>query len=1727
MGDSSELTSSASTFKGVRPWSGKLPDPTAQHYLLWRASIMADAREHGFAAALQYASEADFLQAQTPAGGTALTEDGAEQLVERLQALKLALEGVVNAQILGKPPGLIPAEVYEKLITEDERKLAQHELEMIRRKKESVNYTTRGEIPKLCFTTQQIRAVNRLVNQYTSDLAKMLVHAEVEPFIMMQKLDLRYGARGNVGKDKIDNEWTSASIKQEKGEEPLAYVQRVEDVARRWNTHELVRSNPDLKKEDFHIRDKIIAGLTADYIQFQTTWDRERDTGKFVATLSDIASQLQSYYARVIEGHKTDDEDNAEEQLKGKGMKGVGNLDWLKDATCYNCRRKGHLARDCTSKCIVCDKKGHLRKDCPNTKPKKKSRKTKAVESSSSDSEDERAIVKALRKKKLAKVKAKAKVAKLARHMHSDSDGSDTSDTDADSDYEAYKKMTKKKAGKVKMAKVTVEHQQREAPNVLFHSICQQYEQLEEAEVEWDEHDNGHCDSQILQSFRHSTTDPGGSEQTDYTPPAMTTPVRLITSDESTSFTAVLVLVVTALIVLYVVVGLSTSYIINIGIGISIAGILVYTCRNLQHVKVCKATMQRRKLVRFFLDTGATHTCLRNKQHLHTIRTTHLTIEGIHNSQVYDTMGASNVVFQGSGGNDILALLQDVVWTPDINEDILAWVQLKQLGFHLHDIDTEAWLTSPEGHKIPLITVNGLIYVDVWFGTGGQVKASSGKKEMTQLHFHESFGHVRNPKVLLKAALKQSITLTDCRPVIECNSCSLQDIQRRHVSKVSSERSREPGGRVFMDLTGKINLKARDGRTSTIAVALDDCTSRGFLSGLAGKAGKYTSEMVKNVVDEFKMMGVPIKKIRTDAGKEWLNNKVKQVAADNGIKREITSPYTPEQNARVERRIVQIFRLALKLLQTGGFYGNWRVFWLFACLHSCYSINYRPTRANGNNMSPMEMWAATTKSKYVPMINVPFGSIVYLIKHDKKKEDMDDRGEEAMFLGVAEELGRGSILFKLKSRKIIITEHYTYHTNKIRYAPKEYPNLHDWNTDGNEIAEMFAEALSDGMEEDTIINYQREEDNGITVHVPVVEENIEIVFHDSTNDIGGNVQHVEPSLTAGEVFGTNGEETVITENHDINIDNAPEETTNMTDDQHTSTDNWCGVSDENILEGKRNRVARLLTIDLTEYGMIKQAITTIVAKASHYVPKTYKDVLNMKDKEERRLWIYAICEELGTLKARGVWKVKKRPLNKKVIKSMLVFALKINGVDGSIERRKARWVAKDYAGGQTSYVDVFAPVIGSSTAKLIIAKSIQPGFRFHQWDVKNAYVLAPEPNEIYIEQPVMKQFQEGDPKEFVFRLIQSLYGTRTAGRNWNKMINNWLLAFGFKRSIVDACLYTLRCKDGKLLILGLYVDDIIMAENWGEMADAFEKKFTSSFEVKAVTNGNFLGCYMERKENGEREVTLTQATYWNTVLERFNMQHVRPRSTPITPGLMKRVFTAGELEPLDKNIPYRELVGSLLYGVIWTRPDLANAVRWLGSHAHNPKRIHWETGKGILRYIQSTKNEKLRFVEGDDTLSVYTDASYASEVDGRSVLGYAIFFNGGCITAKSRAEGIQLSTMDAEFSALSNGIKEVLALKDLMTDFCHQGVITAYCDNKSTISVIKSEGATKKSRLIRLRYMHAKTSVLSGEIQVVYIPTGEQVADILTKDLGKILVKKFRDCLLGKKVSLYKNQGEC
>jgi hypothetical protein len=194
-------------------------------------------------------------------------------------------------------------------------------------------------------------------------------------------------------------------------------------------------------------------------------------------------------------------------------------------------------------------------------------------------------------------------------------------------------------------------------------------------------------------------------------------------------------------------------------------------------------------------------------------------------------------------------------------------------------------------------------------------------------------------------------------------------------------------------------------------------------------------------------------------------------------------------------------------------------------------------------------------------------------------------------------------------------------------------------------------------------------------------------------------------------------------------------------------------------------------------------------------------------------------------------------------------------------------------------------------------------------------------------------------------------------------------------------------------------------------------------------------------------------------------------------------------------------------------------VRVLGQAVNDPRVIHWEMGKQVLRYIINSKEEVLHFHSKGLQLSLFTDATFASEKDGRSVLAFAVMVAGGCLIGKSKVEGLPMSAMDAEFAAMSNGIRELMSLKDLMESFWPQEIINVYCDNTAAISVAKADGSTKRSRLIRLRYLNVKEHVLNGEISVSYLATNEQAADLLTKNLGRLKVVKFRDYLLGKNLT--------
>jgi hypothetical protein len=195
------------------------------------------------------------------------------------------------------------------------------------------------------------------------------------------------------------------------------------------------------------------------------------------------------------------------------------------------------------------------------------------------------------------------------------------------------------------------------------------------------------------------------------------------------------------------------------------------------------------------------------------------------------------------------------------------------------------------------------------------------------------------------------------------------------------------------------------------------------------------------------------------------------------------------------------------------------------------------------------------------------------------------------------------------------------------------------------------------------------------------------------------------------------------------------------------------------------------------------------------------------------------------------------------------------------------------------------------------------------------------------------------------------------------------------------------------------------------------------------------------------------------MLERFNLTNAHPITIPLDPGslLTDTQSPTLEAEKLEmKNMPYKQLIGSLLYVAWMTRPDISFTVSMLSRFMGNPGRVHWEAAKKVLRYLKGTKNIKLTYGMHPSSLVGYTDADWASQDHWHSTSGYIFTIAGGAISWSSKKQPvIALSTTEAEFIAATHATKELLWIRSLLSELARplRYPTTLFCDNQSAIAL--------------------------------------------------------------------------
>ena len=493
-------------------------------------------------------------------------------------------------------------------------------------------------------------------------------------------------------------------------------------------------------------------------------------------------------------------------------------------------------------------------------------------------------------------------------------------------------------------------------------------------------------------------------------------------------------------------------------------------------------------------------------------------------------------------------------------------------------------------------------------------------------------------------------------------------------------------------------------------------------------------------------------------------------------------------------------------------------------------------------------------------------------------------------------------------------------------------------------------------------------------------------------------------------------------------------------------------------------------------------------------------------------WLWAMNEELKGLKNSGTFKVLDGlPEGETAIGSRWVLSYKSNK-DANITKTKARLVAKGFMQREgVKYLQTSAPTPAGASVKTMLVVANEMGFKAYHLDVKQAFTKAKLDCKIVMKFPGGCDELSGKYVD----LEKALYGLEQSGLLWNDLLVDKLVSVhGMEQCITDRCVFRL-IREGKLvLILAVHVDDIAVAGTRVEV-NKLLVTLDKDFETNDLGELSFFtGCTIT--QDTEKDLTsISQKTFMETLARRFDVTTTSPYPASPCANLGARV--EGES---GGTCPYEEAVGGSMWLVVMSRPDSTNAVRAVSRHSNSPAERHWKAVLQIIKYLLGTKGLSLTFEWGLGLeISVFPDAKYAEKADDRrSVSGVAVTVGKPSVSWFSSTQKIvTLSTTEAEYVALGDGVKEALFVKGVLSFIIpsiSENCIKVLVDNDGAISLANNPLSSPRTKYIDVRFHFVRELTRSKTISVEYVPTEERRADILTKVLTGAMFKEHRDFLM-------------
>ena len=251
------------------------------------------------------------------------------------------------------------------------------------------------------------------------------------------------------------------------------------------------------------------------------------------------------------------------------------------------------------------------------------------------------------------------------------------------------------------------------------------------------------------------------------------------------------------------------------------------------------------------------------------------------------------------------------------------------------------------------------------------------------------------------------------------------------------------------------------------------------------------------------------------------------------------------------------------------------------------------------------------------------------------------------------------------------------------------------------------------------------------------------------------------------------------------------------------------------------------------------------------------------------------------------------------------------------------------------------------------------------------------------------------------KLKRSIYELKQSSRQWYFIFHDSIISHGFELIEKDHCVY-LKRSEKSVLILSLYADDVLIAENDMDSIVATKKWLSSTFEIKDMGEAHFVLRIDIVRDRSKKLLGLSQETYIKKILERFRMEISKPIDTPIEKESALCLDQCPKTDEEKKRmsiVSYAKAIGNLMYAMLCIRPNICFAVGLVSSYQSNPGPVHWAAVKRIFRYVRGTTDFALCFHKGDLRLKGYSDADWAGDKDERkSTSGYAFILGGGVVS---------------------------------------------------------------------------------------------------------------------------------